>query len=235
METEGTELNAATASRPTHPSPLTFAWLYQRVQGYLIESQRGTPTKLERRSFWFGIGMAGIGLGAAALQHWIQPVVAFWIALVCVVAEVVGLAVSVVLTLKRELPQFSRPRETHAAEMDLEFDIWQGAVADLKRFPTPEREARLRFATALRNSMNDRMGLLFGGIQRLGIFPVLVALYLQFRDWKWGDWAGAFDVNLVAGFFILLMLLLYAGGWLLVGLRIRLDTYVNLLEDSLQE
>lgn len=235
MDTERTELNASSAVCQARPKSLTFAWLYRRVQGYLIESQRGAATQFERWSFWFGIGMAGIGLGAAALQHWIQPIVALWIAVICLIAEIVGLTISVTLTLKRELPQFSRPRETHAVEMDIEFDLWQGVIADLKRFPIPERQARLRFASTLRTNMNDRMGLLFGGIQRLGIFPVLVALYLQFRDWKWGDWAGAFDVNLVAGLFILLMLFLYAGGWLLVGLRIRLDTYVNLLEGSLQD
>lgn len=32
-----------------------------------------------------------------------------------------------------------------------------------------------------------------------------------------------------------MMVLLYAGGWLLIGLRTRLDTYVHLLESALQE
>lgn len=92
----------------------------------------------------------------------------------------------------------------------------------------------LRFASALRDRMNERMGLVYGGFQRLGVFPMLVALYLQFRNWKWGDWASAFDVNLVAGLLIWMMVLLYAAGWLLIGLRTRVDTYVNLLESALQ-
>lgn len=235
MDMDGAESSTVAASQPARPSSLTFAWLYQHVQGRLNEGQRTAASRLERGSFWFGMAMAGVGLAAASLQHWITPAAAGWIALVCLVAEVAGLSVSVAMTLRRELPQFTRPRETHAAEMDREFDSWQSVVAELKRFPMPEREARLRYASTLRNNMSDRMGLLFGGIQRLGVFPVLVALYLQFRDWEWGDWAGAFDVNLVGGLFILAMLLLYAGGWLLVGLRMRLETYVNLLENSLRE
>ncbi|RDY66904.1 hypothetical protein DX912_11415 [Lysobacter soli] len=83
--------------------------------------------------------------------------------------------------------------------------------------------------------MGERMGLLLGGIQRLGVLPLLIALYLQFRNWEWGDWAGAFDVNLLAGLLIWAMLLLYAAGWLLVGLRTRLDSYVGLLETSLRD
>ncbi|KAF1722452.1 hypothetical protein CSC75_03120 [Pseudoxanthomonas wuyuanensis] len=83
--------------------------------------------------------------------------------------------------------------------------------------------------------MSERMGLLLGGIQRLGILPLLVALYLQFRNWEWGDWTSAFDVNLVAGLLIWTMLLLYAGGWFLVGLRFQLDAYVSLLESSLED
>lgn len=83
--------------------------------------------------------------------------------------------------------------------------------------------------------MNERMGLVYGGFQRLGIFPVLVALYLQFRNWELGDWASAFDVNLVAGLLIWMMVLMYAAGWLLIGLRTRLDTYVNLLEGAVRD
>jgi len=39
----------------------------------------------------------------------------------------------------------------------------------------------------------------------------------------------------VAGLLIWMMVLLYAAGWLLIGLRTRLDTYVHLLESALQE
>lgn len=234
METDGTGSNMA-ASQSARPSSLTYAWLYQRVQDYAAGSNRQASSKLERYAFWFGLGMAGVGLIAASLAPWISPRVAAVIALTCLIAEVAGLTVSMALTLKRELPQLRRPRESHATEMDLEYAKWQVLVAELRRFPIAEREMRLRFVTELRDNMGERMGLLFGGIQRLGIFPVLIALYLQFRDWEWGDWSGAFDVNLIGGLLIWFMLLMYAAGWLLVGLRTRLDTYVSLLESSLRD
>lgn len=83
--------------------------------------------------------------------------------------------------------------------------------------------------------MTDRMGLMYGGLQKLGPFPVLVALYLQFRTWTPGDWAGGFDVNPVLGLLIFSMVLLYALGWVLVGMRTRLDVYSALLDTSLKD
>lgn len=77
--------------------------------------------------------------------------------------------------------------------------------------------------------------MMYGGLQRLGPFPLLIALYLQFRGWKWGDWASAFDVSLVGALLIFAMVLLYLLGWMLISMRTRLDTYVALLEGSIHE
>ncbi|WP_414487497.1 hypothetical protein [Stenotrophomonas maltophilia] len=119
--------------------------------------------------------------------------------------------------------------------MDDEFAHWQAVIADLRRFPGAERERRLKYVSHLRSNMIERMGLMYGGLQRLGPFPLLIALYLQFREWKWGDWTSAFDVGVLGAFLIYALVLLYLAGWLLIGLRTRLDTYVALLEGSTHE
>lgn len=217
------------------PEPLTYAWLHQRVQAYVGDSHQPAPSRLERWSLWLGLGMAGVGLIAPPLIRSIWPMAVVPMAMACLVAEVVGLGLSVGLMLKRELPRFLRPRENHAAEMDADFAKWQGLVAELRRYTRQERESRLTFVTTLRHNMGERMGLMLGGVQRLGVLPLLIALYLQFRGWKWGDWSGVFDFNPLAGLLVWAMLLLYAAGWLLVGLRSRLDSYISLLETSLQD
>ncbi len=106
---------------------------------------------------------------------------------------------------------------------------WQAVVtfADSR----VQRERRLKFVSTLAQS---RHGHDVWRLQRLGPFP-LIALYLQFRGWKWGDWAGAFDVGLLGALLIFAMVLLYLLGWMLIGLRTRLDTYVALLEGSIHE
>jgi hypothetical protein len=42
------------------------------------------------------------------------------------------------------------------------------------------------------------------------------------------------DVNLVGGMLIFAMVLMYVVGWMLMGIRTRLDTYVSLLEAALR-
>lgn len=213
---------------------LTFAWLCNRVQKFATATNGSLPTRLERWAFWTGVLSAGVGLiVGASWVHWLPLVAALQILKVLLAIEIAGLLISMYLMVRRESPQFIRSRQVHADEMDLEFAEWRELVEELRRFPAAQRETRLRFVQALRVSLDGRMGLVFGGVQRLGIFPLLIALYLQFRNWEWGDWAAAFDVNLVAGLLIWSMLLLFGAGWLLIGLRSRLDTYQNLLEESL--
>jgi len=204
------------------------------VQRYAANSDQVGPSQLERCSFWIGFGMAGLGLAASGLLRWVSPVAVLYITGICLVAELAGIGLSLGLMLRRTLPKLMRFRQVHAVEIDADFDKWQELIAELRRFPHSEREQRLRFVAALSSRMDQRLGLAYGSVQRLGIFPVLLALYLQLRNWKWGDWTGAFDVNLLAGLLIWAMVLLYAGGWLLIGLRTRLETYVDLLENSLR-
>jgi hypothetical protein len=214
---------------------LTFAWLYERVQAYVGATKGAGPSKVEWYAFWTAMLFAGIGLIVSGTwEHWLTRSGANWMMMMCLLIELAGGIVAVVMMLYREAPQLRRARAIHAAEMDADYEKWRELVAELRKFTLDQRQERLRFVEQLRGRMDYRMGLAFGGIQRLGIFPILIAVYFQLRNWKWGDWAAAFDVNLVGGLVILAMLLMYMMGWLLVGLRVRLDTYESLLQESLE-
>ena len=218
------------------PQDLTFHWLYQRVQGLVDHSIYPKAGRVEKWSFRVGVAAAVVGMLIGLVwERWIPVGVALPLVATCLAVEIAGFVVGGVLTGRRELRQYTQPRLFHAREMDNEFLQWKSVVADLRCFPKSQREQRLRFVSSLRTSMIDRMGLMYGGLQRLGPFPLLIALYLQFRSWKWGDWAGAFDVGWLGAILIFAMALLYLVGWMLVAQRTRLDTYVALLEASIQE
>lgn len=220
---------------PTQASELTYSWLYQQVQMWANQSIYAKPSRVEKWSFRLGLLAAGVGLlAAAASPSVLPPVQAAVITSICLLIEIGGFLVGGLLTAKREWRQYAKPRLSHAEEMDGEFDHWRALIESLREFPRNQREERLRFVTALRQGMTERMGLMYGGLQKLGPFPVLIALYLQFRNWEWGDWAGAFDVNLVGGLLIFAMVSMYALGWVLMAVRTRLDTYINLLEAALR-
>jgi hypothetical protein len=82
--------------------------------------------------------------------------------------------------------------------------------------------------------MTFRLGLLTGGVERLGVLPVLIALYFQFKDWKFGYWQALGQVNLAGGLLLWALLLLYLGGWWLIRLKLRLDTYEMLLAEAVR-
>lgn len=213
---------------------LTFSWLHERLRSYTTGSRRVSSVG-ELWSLGIGIAMTVLGLSAVAAGAWIPSQVIEVIAKVCIAFEMAAFICYIVLTLRSELPQFTRPRETHALEIDQSFVKWQALIAEVGRFPRFEREARLRFALALRQRMVDRMGLVYGGLQHLGVFPLLIAFYLQLRNSKWGEWASAFDVNPAAALLIFMIFAMYVFGWLLVGLRARVDMYVSVLEESLRD
>lgn len=232
MDTQYLDATPAPAHAPDEG--LTFHALYRRVQGLTGQSIYPTPGAVERWSVRVGAGAALLGLiTGLLLDRWVPANVLLPFLLVCLTVEVGGFVISGVLMARREYRQYIQPRLSHAKEMDNEFGHWLAVVAELQRFPRREREQRLRFVTVLRASMGERMGLLYGGLQKLGPFPLLVALYVQYQSWKTSGWQGVFDVGWPGGILILSMVLLYVIGWMLIIQRARLDTYVNLLEASL--
>lgn len=222
-------------SRPRDEA-LTFQWLYARVQRLSDHSIYPKAGAVERWSMRIGVVAAAIGVMAALLlDQWLPADISLQITLLCLLLEITGFSVGGGLMLHREYRQYLQPKLSHAREMDGEFEQWQGVVAQIRDFPKVEREQRLRYVTVLRNGMVDRMGLLYGGLQRLGPFPLLIALYVQYRGWRKGGWAGVFDVGWAGGLLIASIVLLYLIGWMTIIQRMRLETYLNLLEASLQE
>jgi hypothetical protein len=220
----------------TDSRELTFHWFYRRLQGLVEHSIYPKAGSVERWSFRVGALAAAIGiLGSQLPDRWLPLTAVLLLVRVCLAVEIGGFVIGGFLAARRGIRQFVQPRLSHAQEMDGEFAQWQAVIADLQGFPRVERERRLKYVSHLRASMIERMGLMYGGLQRLGPFPLLIALYLQFRGWKWGDWASAFDVGMLGAFLIYALVLLYLAGWLLIGLRTRLDTYVALLEGSIHE
>lgn len=230
MSNDADQLEVATEEH------LTFHWLYERVQGLVDHSIYPKAGPVERWSLRVGAIAGAVGLVAGLLlDRWVPVSVLLPATLICLVIEVGGFAVHGALSAKRQYQQYLQPRLSHAKEMDSEYLQWESVLADIRQFPRGQREQRLRFVSSLRTSMVDRMGLLYGGVQRLGPFPLLIAFYVQYRSWQKNGWAGVFDVGLAGGILILFMVLLYVMAWLLISQRVRVETYISLLEASLQD
>lgn len=215
------------------PTTISFSELHNRIAKLPKQSADATPAG-ERRALWWVTSATAVGLlvgafGRALIPSWLlSPLL-----ITALLTQCGAFLLYAFFMLRRELPNIRHAKRNHARELDLEFAEYRSIVDWLRQSPVSVREARLQFSTALAARINVRLGLLLGGIERLGAMPWLIAFYLQMKDWRFGDWASLFDVSALSAVLIFAILILYLVGWFAVNLRLRIELYADLLSASL--
>ena len=213
----------------TESKRLTFELLDGKVDEYIKETEDAPPGSVERWSF-------ALGLFAAGLASLIGTLVGGWtgvhILRVGLIVELSFFGIAMVMFIRRNLSMFHAAKRNYARELDHDYGQYLGFVQWLRSYEPEELARKLRYIRGRKGSMTYRLGLLTGGIERLGVLPLLVALYFQFKDWEFGDWQVLGHVNFAGGLLLWALLLLYLGGWWLIRLKTRLDTYEVLLAEA---
>ena len=106
----------------------------------------------------------------------------------------------------------------------------QRLYAWLQAYPIDELRQLLRFTIRRREQFADRLGLLGGGMERLGALPMLVGLYLQFKDVQL---AWPLKIQFIPFLMGGLILALYVIGWWGASWRMRLKLYEHLLTEAI--
>lgn len=90
-------------------------------------------------------------------------------------------------------------------------------------------ETLSEFISYRHERMKEKLPMLTGGIEKLGALPIVIALYLQFKDMHWPPHPSWVEIFLI---FVLVL-----GYWLSVlqiSVRLRLQFYETLLRKALQ-
>lgn len=161
---------------------LTYAEMDRR-----IEALPEGPVATVRRPPWMmwleRLGYVGmiLGLTPALVAQFLQP--AAWMLSVAVLGLVLT-AAGFLPVLVRDLwvlfRSIGRAREEFIRQWDHDFVAFEGLLAWLTEFPRDVLEHRLRFAQAAQARIAAKMGLFYGGADRLGIVPLITAIYVQF-------------------------------------------------------
>lgn len=214
-----------------HEAPLlTFELLSTKVEPYIALTTDEPAGSLERWLFAIGLFAGGAG---ALIATWVGGRTGGWIILFALVIELIGLLGSVVLQVRRNWASFRHAHKSFAKELDGDYGLLDRLLVDIGRYPVSVLERMQRFVAHRRNSMAYRLSLFTGGIERLGVLPVIGGVYLQFKDWEFGDWqAIGNSLHLVGGLLLWMLLLIYLAGWHLIRLRVRLDLYEFLLDEA---
>jgi hypothetical protein len=138
--------------------------------------------------------------------------------------------------VRREWRSLRQPHAEFALELDRTYKHYHRLVACLREYPHTELKRHHRYIKRRVASLAYNTGLFSGSMERLGIVPVLGVLYLQFKDWKFGDWTSLWgSVHIVGGLLLWALLLAYLASWWLIRLRSRLEAYEALLTEALEE
>jgi len=222
-----TASNALAAEAPLHE--LSFPALNAALDDYLARTGGTKAGPWERWSLIIGTAGAGLGMLLGSVLSGKAGVIG---ALSGLVMEVLGLGTAMFLQIFRDRHQFLEARRQHAQEIEEGYTQYQQLVQQVRAFPLEQRRLRLRYIRDRRATMHERLGLFTGGMERLGVLPLLVALYLQFKDWRWGDWNTFANITFVQGALAFWILVAYALSWYLIHLRARVQAYELLLAEA---
>ncbi|WP_380732644.1 hypothetical protein [Sinimarinibacterium flocculans] len=117
-----------------------------------------------------------------------------------------------------------------AQDLDRDYLGYEQIVFWLRRFPRDALESRLVFTSNRTESWQRGTSLVMGGVEKLGILPVIVALYLQFKDTSriWPP-----DITVAGGLFALLIIGIYVIGMWAVSRRLQVARFERLLKVAL--
>lgn len=209
--------------------PLTYALIEKRIDQYAKDVGDDKPGIVERLAL--GTTMVSWIPLLLAIQF-LKSRTAVLVLGACAILLLIVLGVGVICFVRREWRTFHRRHDKLSRELDRDYDQWRELVTAMRRFPRVELARRLRYLSTRKSSLAYRMGLVTGSVQRLGILPLLAILYVQFKDWRFGDWQAFGQVHMVGGLLLWALFLIYLGAWWLVGLGTRWDAYEALLIEA---
>lgn len=228
MEEQVTAKNSRSAQ-----AVLVFERMDEMIDAYAAATKGSVPDRVERYAFEIGVAGTVLALVTSALS---PQYLSVWWGVGGVAVELAGFTVFLALFLRREWRSFRNSKRDYAIELDRDFCKYMGYVRQLRDYPRNQRDRLLRYIQARRKVMHSRMGLVTGGMERLGVIPLLAALYLQFKDWRLGDWAALGEVTFVQGLLAVSLLVIYVASWGLILLYNRTEAYeLLLIEAAAQE
>lgn len=214
-----------------HRPALTFAILEAKIAA-LPEGPVSTlnmPRWARRLSLLGLLGMVAAFV-PSLMVRWLAPQLwMLWLAQAGLAMVIVGFVPGFV----RNLWVLARDLRHHRAGMIAQFDHDVGEFRELAAwlsgYPRESLESGLRYARMGHERLQSRLGMLIGGVDRLGLLPVLVSLLVLLRNWQ--------DLLHLPGWLAVLGLLapvLWMVGWLGAEFSRRLQLYAFLLDEALR-
>jgi hypothetical protein len=218
----------ATMHQDMESPKLTFAALNSRIDA--LPEYPPNQTIFPKKAQW-GFAMGAIGGLFALLCVKLLPGNAIYTAVLVaigVAVETAGVILAAISKIPKKWPTFANERRDFAEELDFDLPHHLALVEWLRTFPLDQRETLGEFVSYRHERMKEKLPMLTGSIEKLGALPIVIALYLQFKDMHWPPHPSWLEIFLI---FVLAF-----GYWLSVtqiSVRLRLQLYETLLRKAL--
>ncbi|MFC5525310.1 hypothetical protein ACFPPA_06095 [Rhodanobacter ginsengisoli] len=218
----------ATTHQDMESPTLTFAALDARIEA--LPEYPPDQSILPKKAKW-GVTLGAAGALLALLSVKLLPNHAIYTAVLVaagLLMEAIGVVLAIVSQIPKRWPTLTRERRDFAEQLDFDLPGHLALLEWLRTFPLDQRKTLCEFVSHRHERMKEKLPMLTGSIEKLGALPIVIALYLQFKDMHWPphpSWLGIF-----------LILALVLGYWLSVmqiSVRLRLQLYETLLGKAL--
>lgn len=215
----------------TEPGELSYTELERRIKA-LPEGPANVFTTPRPFAIAGVIGNAGIILGLlpSLLVTFMTPQMwMVWVAQFGLGIAILGCAPEFFRSLWVVARGTYRWRLDQVVQLDHDLVQFRTLIAWLRRFPTAVLLEHLRFAQRVRTRLSMKIGLLSGGLDKLGVIPVLIALGIQVKALT--DWGQTPTWQILIGLFLSISYLVALMG---AFMRLRLQLYESVLEEALE-
>lgn len=130
--------------------------------------------------------------------------------------------------------EFRRWRAKLVEQADHDLDKFRALRGWLQSFPRETLEEHRNFARLARDRLASKLGLLTGGIERIGILPVLVAAFMLLRDVDGLGIESLRDVPLWQAVLGPFLVVTWCIGIIAVRMRLSYELYEAVLSDALE-
>jgi hypothetical protein len=192
-----------------------------------FEDQKKPTSRLEKHAWW----VAGVGflIGMAFTHLPLPPKVQIIGGATALLVEVICIAIQVWFTVRYDVPGIVSPKRDFAYQLDFDLEHHYKLLAWLEQMPTALLSRYRDFTKYRRARMEQKLPLLIGNVQMLGVLPLAVAIFLQIRDFN-----KSHHIGLVEGLASLLLAFFYFLCWSTAVVKQRLDAMDMLLEEAMR-
>jgi hypothetical protein len=213
---------------------LSFVWLESLIEPYVQVDDEPVTTRLDRYAF---AGAVLFGVVGVICAHLFRNQLGLLLLQIGLALELLCLAAVLIGTYRQAVRFYRQQHKDFAQVLDERLVQYNVIVDAIRRHPLSVIGTHLRYVRDRKNRLVYRAGLISGGFEKFGIVPFLAAIYLQLKDWSFGDWKGLADhVHVLGSILLWALMILYAVSFWAVRAKSRLDLYeVVLTEASVRE